>query len=317
MLGAVIATPAMLLFGTALKGHGSGLRRGMAGGSRRQPELSILQPVHPGSSVLHAIPQGPFLMGPPPMQSITRRPAATLLSQGTASSATAATAQPTPGLIAVALGEVAAAGQAVAGTVQKSSLQAGVAGCTPGTSGRSNEPSALPLLLLSPPMSAPAASLLPLQPLGGGQASVERSSPGSVSVVASLEDDADRILQQQSFKPSTQARLTDLFKAAQQAQDKDRDPPEPSPAAKGSTPAGDGAAAAQPPQQQQRSPRTAVELRALLMQLAMRSPEQKEVPTPELGAVSAGEAPEQQQPAVEGAELQQESEVHGSAPSFR
>eukprot|EP00887_Chlorella_sp_A99_P004316 scaffold15.g4316.t1 len=276
--GATIATPAMLLFGTALKGHGSGLRsggglrsgsglrRGGAGsGGRRQPELSILQPVNPGSTVLNAIPQGPALMGPPP-PSTTRRRACTLLSRATTRGAAAASEAAAAAAAPGSAGPQHAAAHAAGGAGEASTVNKGGAAApaaprpgSPGSGGRA-DPAPLPLLLLSP---TPPAIELPMA--AGATAPAPRASPGAAGAGAALEDDADRMLQEASFKPSS-ARLTDLFKTV--------------------APRRGGGAPAEP-----RSPRTAAELRAAIHRLAAQSPDRQRELLPALLGVGGGPVP--------------------------
>lgn len=274
--GATIATPAMLLFGTTLKGHGSGLRSsglrrsGLAGSARRAPELSILAPVGPGSTLLNAIPDGPPLLGPLP-PSTARRPASTLLSQA---------GETAPGSVAPSAPDSAAPGSAAGAAAGASAMamrgcsHAGGGAGAPGSVSRTllgaagRGPTALPLLLLSPPINMPPSSLLPLAPppMSGRR---EGASPGSAATAVAALDDADRVLSQ-PFKPSS-ARLTDLFKASLPDCSGDGDA--------GTDRGVTGTNALGP----KRSPRTATELREALRELAAASPEQKDLLPPMLG----------------------------------
>ena len=114
------------------------------------------------------------------------------------------------------------------------------------------------MLLLSPPLSIPPASLLPMPPLSvtsagsAGAAAAPGSAGAAGTAGAAAHDDADRLLQQQ-FRPSS-SKLSEMFKPLE-----DRLSPEQKAALDAVT---------------QRSPRTAAELRAALLRLAQQSPPQ-------------------------------------------
>ncbi|KAL4423083.1 hypothetical protein ABPG77_005888 [Micractinium sp. CCAP 211/92] len=272
-----VATPAMLLFGTVLKGQqrsGSGLRTGSGlrrGGTRRQPELSLLQPVAEGHSALNALPADCTGPGPTPDSQALGGSA---VAQGASRLGRPSTAAAQPGAAAVDQPAAAASGQqaGAAGTapVAIPVHSASIGGPAAGDAlARADSGSGLPLLLLSPPISMPPSSLLPLPPLSvtsGGPAVV--GAPLSAGRGAAADEEAERLLQLH-FRPSS-SKLTEMFKPIEEQQA--------------------GGASGSPPQQQQqqaereRSPRTAAELRAALLRLAQQSPPQQAQHTQHAGA---------------------------------
>lgn len=214
-----------------------------SGGTRRQPELSLLQPVAEGHSALNALPADSAGPGPTPdSQALGGSAAAQGASRlGRPSSAAA---QPAEQPAAAAPGQQNLA--------------------------RSDSGSGLPLLLLSPPISMPPSSLLPLPPLSvtsGGTAVV--GAPLSAGRAAAADEEAERLLQLH-FRPSS-SKLTEMFKLIEEQHA--------------------AGASGSPPQQQQqaeraRSPRTAAELRAALLRLAQQSPPQLAQHTQHTGAIA-------------------------------
>ena len=112
------------------------------------------------------------------------------------------------------------------------------------------------MLLLSPPLSLPPASLLPMPPLSvtssgsAGRAPAPGSAGAAGTAGAAAHDDADRLLQQQ-FRPSS-SKLSEMFKPLEE-----RLSPEQRAALDAVS---------------ERSPRTAAELRQALLRLAQQSP---------------------------------------------
>lgn len=237
-----------------------------SGGTRRQPELSLLQPLAEGHSALNALPAesagpAPTVSGGLAAQGGSRlgRPSAA------AAPPAAAAAVEQPAAAAAADQQAVAAGTA-GGAV--SAVGAGSGRPADGTSlARSDSGSGLPLLLLSPPISMPPCSLLPLPPLsvtsgGAPSGGVQLAAAGG----AASEEEAERLLQLH-FRPSS-SKLSEMFKCIEEQQ-------------QGFAAAGACAGGSPPlqhPQQAakpERSPRTAAELRAALLRLAQQSPPQQ------------------------------------------
>lgn len=217
-VGSTIATPAMLLFGTAFKVGGAGAVPGTGSVARRQPELSILQPS--GSSVLNAVPEAmqAHLGGGGGVPGSASTAARRVLS---ALSGRAAAAEP-PSTVDRPQG-------APAGTPRGATDLEG-ASPPPGTAGGSTRGSRgaglAPQLLLSPPLFLPPNTLLPLQPLStGGREAAERvGEPGSAAAAAASHGSAGRassaaavvgsVVARSSRGRRLSGRLSDMFTQA-------------------------------------------------------------------------------------------------------
>lgn len=217
-VGSTIATPAMLLFGTAFKVGGTGAVPGTGSVARRQPELSILQPS--GSSVLNAVPEAmqAHLGGGGGVPGSASTAARRVLS---ALSGRAAAAEPPS--------TVDRPQRAPAGNPRDVTDLEG-ASPPPGTAGGSTRGSRgaglAPQLLLSPPLFLPPNTLLPLQPVStGGREAAERvGEPGSAAAAAASHGSAGRassaaavvgsVVARSSRGRRLSGRLSDLFTQA-------------------------------------------------------------------------------------------------------
>lgn len=240
-----------------------------SGGVRRAPENSLLQAVAPGTSVLNALPTqaGPAATPAAPKAAACLEDAAASAGGHTAGKAAApsraaggvpGSAGAGPAAPATAGVPSSAAAPAEAGAAQQAEAAAGPAAAAPAAAGAAGGPArndsgaaaSLPTLLLSPAISMPPSSLLPLPPLSvtsgaAGRGGAKGGQGGSPQ---------DRLLQQQ-FRPGS-SKLTDMFKPLEDLQ------------AAGTSPTGAQMAAAATA----KSPRTAAELRAAILRLAQQSP---------------------------------------------